>query len=184
VTVPDDGAYRAMATGPSGAPVLVVFGVDRTVHTWTWAGGDWKLASGTATPPWLDDAAPVLDHASRSLLLAGGIPPPGARLDGTWAWNGAAWTELHTAHQPAGGPAAAADLATGPLLFEQDGTWTWGGGDWTLAEPSGAPPWQPYSAVAAIPGAGPGDVLAVLLTGAAGDPGQTWRWNGFGWQQS
>jgi hypothetical protein len=183
-TVPDGGAYRAMGTGPDGAPLLVVFGADRTVHTWRWTGGDWAQATSAATPSWLDDAAPVLDQASGRTLLAGGIPEPGTRLDGTWAWDGAGWAQVRTAHQPAGGPALAAGLGTGPLLFEQDGTWTWSGGDWTLAQPSGTPPWMAYSALAAIPGAAPGDVLAVLLTGAAGAPGQTWRWNGFGWTQS
>ncbi|TMC12716.1 MAG: hypothetical protein E6J41_02395 [Chloroflexi bacterium] len=184
-TVPDDGAFRTMATGPDGAPVLVVFAADRTVHTWTWRGDDWVEApAGTASPPWLDDAAPVLDRTSGQLLLAGGIPPPGARPDGTWAWDGTAWTELRTAHQPAGGPAAAADLAGGPLLLEQDGTWTWGAGDWRLAQPPGEPRWMAYSALAAVPGAGPGQVQAVLLTGAAGDRGQTWRWNGYGWTQT
>jgi hypothetical protein len=190
-TVPDDGAYRAMAAGPDGAPVLVVFGADHTVptRTWTWratsaSSGDWVEASGTARPPSLDDSAPVPDRASGRTILAGGIPEPGTRLDGTWAWDGAAWSELHPAHQPAGGPAAAADLVTGPLLFEQDGTWTWSGGEWTLAQPPGEPRWLPYSALAGIPGAAQGDVLAVLLTGAVGDPGQTWRWNGFGWTQS
>jgi hypothetical protein len=173
-----------MSAGPDGAPVLVVFAADRTVRTWTWRGGDWAEASGATSPSWLDDTAPVPDHASRRVLLAGGIPEPGTRLDGTWAWDGAAWSQLHPAHQPAGGPAAAADLATGPLLFEQDGTWTWAGGDWTLAQPSGQPRWLPYSALAGIPGAAPGDVLAVLLSGATGDPGQTWRWNGFGWVRS
>jgi len=183
-TVPDDGVFRTMASGPDGAPVLVVFEADRTVRTWTWRAGDWVQAAEPARPPWLDDAAPVPDRASGRMLLAGGIPEPGTRLDGTWAWDGRAWSELRTAHQPAGGPAVAADVAGGPLLFEQDGTWTWSGSDWTLAQPPGAPPWQAYSALAAIPGAGPGDLLAILLTGAAGDPGQTWRWNGFGWTPS
>jgi hypothetical protein len=184
-TVPDDGVYRAMSAGPDGAPVLVVFRANQTVDTWRWAGGDWvRAAAGTQGPPWLDDAAPVPDRTSGLVLLAGGIPPPGTRLDGTWAWDGSAWTELHPARLPAGGPAAAADLATGPLLFEQDGTWTWTAGDWTLAQPAGVPRWMAYSALAAVPGAAPGDVLAVLLTGAAGEPGQTWRWNGFGWTQT
>jgi hypothetical protein len=187
-TAPDDGAFRAMGTGPDGAPVLVVFADDRTVHTWTWRGGDWlEAAAGGPGPPWLDDAAPVADRASGRMLLAGGIPAPGAAgLAGTWAWDGSGWSVLRTAHHPAGGPAAAVELAGGPLLYEQDGTWTWSGapGDWALAQAPGRPPWMAYAALAAVPGAGQGDVQAVLLTGAAGDPGQTWRWNGHVWAQT
>lgn len=186
-TVPDGGAYRAMANGPDGAPVLVVFAADRTVHTWTWRGGNWVEApAGGPGPPWLDDAAPVMDRTSGRMLLAGGIPEPGAgALDGTWAWDGSRWTGLHPPHQPAGGPSEAAALATGPLLYEQDGTWTWNGasGDWTLAEDAGGPPWIAYAALAGVPGAGLGRVQAVLLTGAAGEPGQTWRWNGVRWTE-
>ena len=182
-TVPDDGAYRAMAPGPDGAPVLLVFGGDRSVRTWTWdaAGGDWRAAPGTSVPPWRDDAGLVLDRPSRRLLLVGGIPDGGLLAGDTWAWDGSRWSELHPAHRPAGGPASVADLAAGPLLFEQDGTWTWRGGDWTRVRPPGQPQWRPYAALAAVPDAAPGGTLAVLLTGAAGDPGQTWRWNGSGW---
>jgi hypothetical protein len=186
-TVPDDGAFRTMGSGPDGAPVLVVFALDRSVHTWTWRGGDWVEATGGGpSPPWLDDAQPVTDRTSGRMLLAGGIAAPGSVLSGTWAWDGAAWSELQTAHQPAGGPAAAVELSGGPLLFEQDGTWTWSStaGDWTLAQPPGEPPFMAYSALAAVPGAGQGDVQAILLTGAVGAPGQTWRWNGYGWTQS
>lgn len=184
-TVPDDGAYRSMAPGPDGAPVLVVFGADRSVRTWTWdaAGRDWRPAPGAAGLPWRDDAGLVLDRASRRLLLVGGIPDGGGSAGDTWAWDGSSWTELHPAHRPGGGPAAVADLRAGPLLLEQDGTWTWSGGDWSVAQPAGTPEWQPYAAMAAIPGAGPGEPQAVLLTGAAGGPGQTWLWNGFGWGQ-
>jgi hypothetical protein len=186
--VPDDGAFRTMAQGPDGIPVLVVFRADGVVRTWTWdgtapAGGDWRPAPGSSAPPWRDDAGLVADRASHRLLLTGGIPEQGTRAGDTWAWDGSAWSELHPAHRPAGGPVATADLPAGPLLYEQDGTWTWSGDDWTLAQPSGRPPWLPYSALAAIPGAARGHAVAILLTGAAGAAGQTWDWDGLRWAE-
>lgn len=188
-TVPDDGAFRTMGTGPDGAPVLVVFAADRSVRTWTWvasaSGGDWRAAGGSSAPPWRDDAGLVPDHAAGRMLMFGGIPPDhGTQAADTWAWDGSAWTELHPTHRPGGGPVAVADLAGGPLVVEQDGTWTWNGSDWVQAQGAGVPPWQPYAGLAAVPGASQGEVLAVLLTGPAGEQGQTWRWNGFGWTQA
>jgi hypothetical protein len=185
-TVPDDGAFRTMAAAPDGTPVLVVSRADGSVRTWTWdgaaaAGGDWRPAPGTTAPPWRDDAGLAPDRLSHRLLLFGGIPEQSPRAGDTWAWAGSAWSELHPAHRPAGGPVSMTDLATGPLLYEQDGTWTWSGADWTLAQPPGRPRWYPYAAVAAIPGAAPGQPLAILLAGAAGDVGQTWRWSGARW---
>jgi hypothetical protein len=185
-TVPDDGAFRTMAAAPDGTPVLVVSRADGSVRTWTWdgtapAGGDWRPAGDATAPPWRDDAGAAADRPSGRLLLFGGIPQQSLRAGDTWAWAERTWTELHPAHRPAGGPVSMTGLATGPLLYEQDGTWTWSGGDWTLAEPPGRPRWYPYAAVAAIPGAASGQPLAILLTGAAGEAGQTWRWTGAGW---
>jgi hypothetical protein len=189
-TVPDAGAFRTMAPGPaSGGPVLVVFRADRAVRTWTWDAtaapdGDWVPAPGPAAPPWRDDSGLVPDRPSHRLLLVGGIPEQGLRASDTWAWDETSWAELHPAHRPGGGPVSVTDLATGPLLYEEDGTWTWGGGDWTLVRPPGAPSWRPYAALAAIPGPATRGAEAILLTGAAGDAGQTWRWNGRAWVQS
>jgi hypothetical protein len=180
-TVPDHGAFRTMAQGPDGAPVLVVSAQDHTVQTWVWDGGNWRRAGSDTAPPWLDEAALVLDRAARRLLLVGGTSANGQPAGDTWAWDGQSWSALRTAHRPAGGPAAGIELATGPLLVEQDGTWTWSAGDWTLAEPAGQPRWRPYAGLAAVPGATMGGVLAIQLTGSPGDPGDTWRWNGFGW---
>jgi hypothetical protein len=187
-TVPDDGAHRTMAQGPDGAPVLVVSAADRTMQTWVWdaaapGGGGWRHAAAAVSPPWLDDAGLVPDRAGGRLLLVGGTSERGEPAGDTWAWDGRSWTRLPTAHRPGGGPAAVTDLVSGPLLYEQDGTWTWGGGDWTLAEPAGQPRWRPYSALAAVPGATMGGVLAIQLTGNPGEPGDVWRWNGFGWNE-
>jgi hypothetical protein len=185
--VPDDGAFRTMASGPDRAPVLVVFEADGAVRTWAWqdsspAAGDWRPVAGATAPPWRDDPGLVTDRASHRLLLFGGIPERGgARAGDTWAWDGASWSELRPAHRPAGGPAAVADLPTGPLVYEQDGTWAWDGADWTLAQSPGRPRWQPYAALAAVPGPAVGGTLAILLTGPAGSPGQTWRWTAKGW---
>jgi hypothetical protein len=114
-------------------------------------------------------------------ILFGGVDAQGIAATDTWSWDGTAWSELHPAHRPAAGPGTMAELSTGPLLFEQDGTWTWNGADWTLAQPAGEPPWQQGAALAAVPGAQPGGLLAIVLTGTPGQTGQTWRWNGFGW---
>jgi hypothetical protein len=188
-TVPGVGAYRVMAQGPSGAPVLVVFGLDRQVATWTWnaaarGGGDWAPVSAATAPPWRDASGLAMDTVSRRLILFGGVSAQGATAGDTWAWDGSAWSELRPGHRPAGGPAALAAAGTGPLLYEQDGTWTWTGTDWAQQQPGGQPPWQAYSALAGIPGAGPGELLAILVTGATGDASQVWRWNGFGWAQA
>ena len=185
-TVPDAGAYRVMAPGPSGGPVLVVFGADHQVRTWTWNagapdGGDWRAAAAATAPPWRDAAGLAMDPQSHRLILVGGVSAQGAPAGDTWAWDGSTWSELHPAHRPAGGPASLTELGTGPLLYEQDGTWAWNGADWTLQQQPGQPPWQAYPALAGIPGASPGELLAVLVTGPAGDQSQTWRWNGFGW---
>jgi len=177
-TVPDGGAFRTMAQGPDGAPVLVVFAAGGEVRAWTWRAGDWRAAAGA--PPWRDDAALVPDRAAGRLLQVGGMARGGQRTGDTWAWDGASWSELRPAHPPGGGPAAVADLVAGPLLYEQDGTWTWSEGDWTLAQAPGRPRWVPYAALAAVPGG----AEAVLLTGAAGEPGQTWLWAGGRWTRS
>jgi hypothetical protein len=182
-TLPDDGAFRAMAQGPGGAPVLVVSETDGSVRTWTWDGANWVPAPGDAQPPWRDDEGLVLDRATNRLLLVGGLTREGVSSGDTWAWDGVAWSALQPVHAPAGGPAAAAETATGPLLYERDGTWTWTGEDWSLAQPPGSPPWQPYGGLTPIPGASPGQQLAMLLTGAAGGPLQTWHWSGFGWTE-
>lgn len=180
-TVPGGGAFRTMAQGPGGSPVLVVSESDGTVRTWIWDGADWTPAPGGTEPPWRDDEGLVLDRATNRLLLVGGTAHQDGPAGDTWAWDGTAWRPLQPIHAPAGGPAAVAETATGPLLYERDGTWTWTGVDWTLAQPAGAPAWQPYGALAPIPGADQGDQLAMLLTGLAGDPVQTWHWSGFGW---
>jgi hypothetical protein len=187
-TVPGVGAYRVMAQGPSGSPVLLVFGLDHQVTTWTWTGaarggGDWVPAAIATAPPWRDASGLAMDPVSRRLILFGGVSAQGATAGDTWAWDGSTWSELRPAHRPAGGPAALTGAGTGPLLYEQDGTWTWTGADWTQQQPGGTPPWQAYSALAGVPGAGPGELLAILVTGPTPDVSQVWRWNGFGWGQ-
>jgi hypothetical protein len=177
-TVPAAGAFRTMGQGSDGAPVLVVFAAGGEVDMWTWRAGDWVAAAGA--PPWRDDSGLALDRASGRLLQVGGTSRDGRRAGDTWAWNGGAWAELRPAGRPGGGPAAVASLSGGPLLYEQDGTWAWRGGDWTLVEAPGQPRWLPYAALAPEPG-GAG---AVLLTGAVGEPGQTWRWSGARWTRA
>ena len=184
-TVPPAGAYRVMALGPGAVPVLVVFGLDGGVSTWTWRlarGGDWVEERPALSPPWRDAAGLARDPVSGRVLLSGGVLAGGAApARDTWAWDGAAWQPLAPAHRPGGGPAALATTRAGPLLLERDGTWSWRDGDWAPAAPGRAPAWQPYAALAGLPGG------ALLLTGVPGGPhpasSQTWLWDGSGWQR-
>ena len=127
------------------------------------------------------------DTLTHHLVLFGGV----GNFDGTWLWDGAAWTKAHPPTSPPGryGASAAFDPAIGEaLLFGgtlQTGqatsdTWGWDGRTWQLLD----------SGVGGPTGGGGSDMAwdpalseMVLVTPPAGRSGggETWIWSGARW---
>ncbi|MFT3840494.1 MAG: hypothetical protein QM723_26125 [Myxococcaceae bacterium] len=121
-------------------------------ETWTYDGATWTLAS-TAGPT--QRTSPLAyDAKHQQTVLFGGLltrPDGGQGPDAqTWAWDGAAWTELNPAHDP--GPRDLHGLVYDPdrqtvvLFGGSDGqawandTWEFDGTDWSQRFPTRSPP--------------------------------------------
>lgn len=147
-----------------------------------------------ATPGPRRGAALTYSPATHQVLLHGGEGPSGRLLDDMWAWNGLWWQQL-TAMQ---GPSArsqhgfAFDPASGKVvLFGGQGA---GGvlADTWLLDPASltwqkvttsAPPGRRLAALGASPvGSGRGLALFGGQDGAGSVLGDTWLWDGVGWQ--
>ncbi len=150
---------------------------------------EWDQVTGLTTTP-----LARTDHAMSTLgkiVLFGGVT--GSSLaDGTWQWDGTAWTLKATQHTPPLRSAHAMAPYTGKLVLFGGATpggmlgdtWVWDGTDWTDVSPSnGAPSARAGHAMALSIGT----TLKVVLFGgkkADGSPlADTWQWDGSAWVQ-
>jgi hypothetical protein len=150
----------------------------------------------------------AFDPLIGKIVLFGGVSGLNspALLEDTWTWDGADWTELHTAHSPPPREMAAMayDPVTGTLVLHggcadpaspyscpgrniggqpaMGDTWTFDGTDWTQQQPAASP--AARDGAVAIDGFG---TAPALLFGGQGDAGtgsyggnflrDTWIWS-------
>jgi hypothetical protein len=165
--------------------------------------GQGPVFARSATSPDKRASFDLAPDANGNIILFGGdqLYPDGnvsTWFEDTWTWDGAAWTERHTATSP--GPRCCYAMAYDSvrrqtvLFGGYDGTtllndtWTWDGETWTRQFPATVPPAQygPGMAFDARKGE------MVLLSGAY-YPGNnpagaiskilTWTWDGSDWTQ-
>ena len=131
-------------------------------------------------------------NRDRVVLFGGAVG--GSRLQDTWEWDGAAWTQLTPAIPPPARSehALAFDAGRGRVvMFGGDGpsnaledTWEWDGTTWTQATPATSPPARLGHTLAYDPIRD-----RVVLFGGAGTTsgaptfGDTWEWDGTTWTQ-
>jgi len=115
--------------------------------TWSWDGSTWTQLSPPASPG-VDVFAwqGACDPATGQLLLFGGDRgKTKPALDGTWAWTGTTWTQLHPATSPPGRSygtmtyngadqrlVLTAGKMTGTTTTYPATTWSWTGSTWSL----------------------------------------------------
>jgi len=157
--------------------------------TWTWDGVDWRLHDLAPSPGPRPDAAMAWDPETERILLFGGGALAFERCGDephycgdTWAWDGAAWEQLHPQASPParGGAAMGWDPAEGRLLLVAGlgycwsggrdvgscyDTWAWGGGTWTRVGPESGPDSGLWSARAVVDPVG--ERLLVFVAGPA-----------------
>ena len=107
--------------------------------TWEWDGAEWTQIADTG-PEARAVHAMTFDVAGQRVLIFGGLsaPPASAALADTWAWDGAAWTEVAHFGPPAAEAASAecdghtvllfgGGIATSSPIVPFGGTWQWNG---------------------------------------------------------
>jgi hypothetical protein len=150
--------------------------------TWTWDGHTWTDRSSAAIPPttylpaWRG-AAMAYDPASRSVLLylVTGQKVTGAATQ-TWRWDGARWTQLHPATDPAVFGGTLVSDGRRLLLVGGTRTWTWNGTDWSSRAAATSSPVGSAFAYDETRGR-----TVALVSSPAGGPWQTWSWDGTAW---
>jgi hypothetical protein len=163
--------------------------------TWEWGGAAWTQVSDEGPSPRFPGGF-VYDAARGVTLLVGGHRVTPARFDtygDTWAWDGAAWTQLtDDGPTPRDGARAVFDtlrervLLFGGIQVEPgvrflDDTWAWDGEAWSRVG-GAAPPGRGHHAMGY-------DSLRdeVLVFGGSDGPGpslrrDTWVFDGAGWR--
>ena len=117
--------------------------------TWAWDGTEWTQLADTG-PEARYVHAMTFDVAGQRVLVFGGLsaPPASAALADTWAWDGAAWTEVAHFGPPAAEAASAecdgltvllfgGGIATSSPIVPFGGTWQWNGQHWTERQDMG-----------------------------------------------
>jgi hypothetical protein len=120
--------------------------------TWSWDGSRWTELNPPASPPGLSGALLGYDPATKRLVLTGGDTANAegklAGMDGTWTWDGSAWSSQAGGGLPASDVPSdlATDDATGQLILVTTRagctgveTWRWGGRAWDLLDPATSP---------------------------------------------
>ena len=120
--------------------------------TWSWDGSRWTELNPPASPPGLSGALLGYDPATKLLVLTGGDTANAegrlAGADGTWTWDGSAWSAQPDGDLPASDVPShlATDDATGQLILVTTragctgvDTWRWGGSAWVLLNPGTSP---------------------------------------------
>jgi hypothetical protein len=198
---PISGIGFTVADDPASAEVVLFGGVDDYDNTWVWVGGgQWRLADPTISPPGRIDAAAAYDPQMQRLLLFGGRQAPytsGPLLNDTWAWDGAAWSELDPGGATAPSPGEGATMAWDDALSEMvlvttagnspggDQTWIWSGTHWVHAAHGAVAPSAFDLPIAFDP-----VTRSLIAEGCCATPVSplgaldiTWRWNGTSWGQ-
>lgn len=154
----------------------------------------WRAAATGDLPAPRVGTATVTDPARGVVVLFGGFPLGGAGVDdGTWVWNGHAWSVLNP---PGATPTSRFNASMAwdavrqdVLMFggtdyatTYDETWTWDGGRWTRQSPSLSPPARQSAGMAGHVSAG----LVVLAGGTTGFTplADTWVWDGEQWDEA
>lgn len=181
---------------------LVLFGGDNTVNvvddTWVFDGTRWNRLQPPGSPTPRTSAAMAYFPVTKSVILFGGdthTVPNGLR-NGTWSFDGSAWSLLNPANRPE--PRYGATLAYDPthhelVLFGGEGengllgdTWTFDGNDWTQVAGTAAPSLR-YGAVMGYDSVSGGLILfggiGFNAAGAITYLGDTWLWKDHQWTQ-
>lgn len=154
--------------------------------TWTFDGRSWTQAHPAMGPAPTVGALMTWDpDLGKAVLIA--EEPAGVQ---TWTWDGAAWAQLRPAHAPTNvfGAALGYDPASRHVVLyggivrlgnsAPPATWTFNGQDWSSA--AAAPGVRQFPALA-------DDGTHLCLFGGADANGQalgdTWEWQGSGWQR-
>lgn len=201
--VPHGGAwpaprYAAGVVYDSRRDRLVVYGGNMggvsDPSVWEWDGTSWQeRPSAEPAPSPRSVASLAYDPRRGQVLLFGGIDSASACgavvCADTWAWDGAAWTQLTPATAPSG--RAAAMITYDPLrdrvvLFGgNDGgnslqdVWEWDGANWTDQTPAaGVQPSGRYFGGLVFDSSSGRTVL--FGDELEGDP-DTWEWDGASW---
>jgi hypothetical protein len=121
--VGSDGSAGMATDARGGRVVLVVWAPpDPSLETWTFAGGDWLQLHPEHSPPARPFAGPAYDDDLGRVVI---------QQDGTWAWDGADWTEPGT---EAGSPETSGWLVSagrhGVALLSSTGYWLGDGQRW------------------------------------------------------
>ena len=157
--------------------------------TWEFTSGGWSDHSVFDRPPlsmglpgggFLYDA-----KGTRNLYFTTGdwrdVTPP---VPSTWAWNGNAWAQIVTAHDPPFNTGFVLTFDRGnanAVLFggQSNQTWLFDGTDWTQAAPATSPPALEYAAAAYDIGR-----KVTVVFGGLGQTyfsDDTWEWDGSNW---
>ncbi|MGD0448408.1 MAG: hypothetical protein ABSB36_07295 [Candidatus Dormibacteria bacterium] len=167
--------------------------------TWSWDGSRWTELNPPASPPGLSGALLGYDPATKLLVLTGGDTANAedklAGTDGTWTWDGSAWSAQPDGHLPASDVPTdlATDEATRQLILVTTragctgvDTWRWGGGAWILLNPVTSPApgvedalaFDPRSdSLELFPSAGGCAGVAQAVSASA----PVWSWDGSTW---
>ncbi len=167
--------------------------------TWLWDGATWHEYYTPHVPPARSGAAMSYDEARQHIILFGGQTyggRAGTLLNDTWAWNGSRWYEIaspsapyarlgaNMAHHAGSGSLVLFGGTAGHTTFRD--TWLWNGEAWREAETAVAPPARAWATMAYH-----SDIRQVVLVGGSGHDwqtgsplalGDTWVWDGSGWQ--
>jgi trimeric autotransporter adhesin len=174
-------ALAAVAVLPTQA------GAVPTVPPTTWN----NVTPASGSPAGLSNASMTNDITDGGSLLFGGEDSTGTFQNGTWIWDGTAWSQ----DSPATSPSARINAAlartqdgttNGAVLFGGfDGTnyladtWTWDGTTWTQQTPATSPPARAGATMEYYDG------QVVLFGGFNGSTyfNDTWTWDGTTWTQ-
>lgn len=154
---------------PIGGAVL--FGGSNNVTTFgdTWLFNvtidEWQVLNTNASPGPRAFSAAVLDPASDSILLFGGMSSTGQALGDTWMFQGRGWTNVSTSQHPSPrwGASMSYDATTGTVyLFggtdgtaDYNDTWEYSSGTWREVDTQQSPPVRFGSSLASTDGGFP-----------------------------
>ena len=155
-TGPSARALNGLAYDAVREQVVLFGGGDNTTpvldDTWAWDGTEWTQVADSG-PEARYTHAMTFDVAAERVLVFGGLsaPPAQAELADTWAWDGAAWTEVAHFGPPAAMAASAecdghtvlhfgGGIATSSPIVPFGATWQWNGQHWTQRQDMGPQP--------------------------------------------
>jgi hypothetical protein len=167
--------------------------------TWLWDGINWHEQYTPVAPVARSGAAMAFDETRQQVILFGGQTyggRVGTPLNDTWTWDGMQWHEITTATTPQArlgvNLAFHADIGqtvlfggtAGHIIFQD--TWLWDGKAWRRAEIANNPPARAWANMVYHQ-----EARQIVLVGGSGASwqtnaplalGDTWAWDGYGWQ--